>query len=590
LAEERAQRRLAAILAADVVGYSRMMGADESGTLAALNAHRNEFVHPTTSRYGGRIVKLMGDGALVEFPSVVDAVECAVAVQQGMAKRNADVPEDRRITYRIGVNVGDIIIDGEDIYGDGVNIPARLEAEAEPGGVCISDNAYREVVGKIDLAFEDIGERALKNIAGTVKAYRWTLDAPAPIPTEREPISPGTLVLPDKPSIAVLPFDNMSGDPEQEFFSDGISEDLITDLSKLQNLFVISRNNAFAYKGQKIDIGDVGRKLRVAHVLEGSVRRAGNRVRINAQLIEAATGGHVWADRYDGALDDIFTLQDEITEKIVAALEVALTPQESVMPRQRVTENVEAYEFYLRGRAEFLRLNPEGTLAALHSLNKAIEVDPGFAAAYALRSGAIQHGWTFGFPGFEMNFDELLSNAQRAVELDDGLAVAHSRLGWALTFNRHYDEAAESFERAISLGPHDAETHLWFNEALNFAGDAVRGAKVGLRALELEPAPDGIYFFCTGHSHYLLREYDRAIELFMGAIARIPGFPFPYLLLGVVYSEMGRTDDAAEQFDKLYAVLPPEALSVFLERLPYRDEEPRQRISEALAAVGAAAG
>jgi adenylate cyclase len=253
-----------------------------------------------------------------------------------------------------------------------------------------------------------------------------------------------------------------------------------------------------------------------------------------------------------------------------------------------VTDNAEAYEYYLRGRAELLRLDPQGTLAALHSLTRAIDIDPGFAAAYALRSGVIQHGWTFGFPGFEDNFDQLLGDAERALELDDGLAVAHARCGWALTFNRRYDEAAASFERAIALGPHDAETHLWFNESLNYAGNPKRGAEIAARAMELEPAPDGVYHFCAGHSHYLLRDYDRAIDLFEAAIARIPGFPLPYLLYGVVCFEQGRMNDAAEKFETVHALLPPEILEAVLDRLPYKDEEPRQRIRAALDAVGQA--
>jgi Tfp pilus assembly protein PilF len=270
----------------------------------------------------------------------------------------------------------------------------------------------------------------------------------------------------------------------------------------------------------------------------------------------------------------------------VAALQVSLTAQEAVQPRQHVTENAEAYEFYLRGRAEFLRLDPEGTLAALHSVTKAIELDPEFAAAYGFRSRAIQHGWTFGFPGFEKNFDQLMADAQHAVELDEGMAVAHAQLGWALTFNRRYDEAASSFERAIALGPHDAETHLWFTEALNYAGDPARGAEMGACALDLEPVPDGIYYFCTGHSHYLLRDYERSIALFEAAIARVPGFPLPYLLYGVVCFEQGRLKDAAKQIGRFYDALPPEFLDVVLSRLPYRDEEPRQRIRNALDQVG----
>lgn len=580
MVEGRTQRRLAAIMAADVVGYSRLMGKDESGTLAALKRLRAELIDPTIAEYQGRMVKLMGDGALVEFASVVDAVECAVHIQRDMSEHNADAQQNNRIDFRIGINVGDIIIDGDDIYGDGVNVAARLEAEADPGGICISSDAYRQVNGKIDHVFEDMGERTLKNIAMPVRAYRWH-DGNAAARTSFELNSKKALIT-DKQSIVVLPFDNLSNDPDQEFFSDGISEDLITDLSKLSNLFVISRNTAFTFKGQSVNVSEVGHKLGVAHVLEGSVRKAGNRVRINAQLIETATGGHVWADRYDGSLDDIFTLQDEITEKIVAALQVSLTMQEAAQPRQRVTDNVEAYELYLRGRREWHRLDPEGTLAAVHLMRDAIKIDPDFAAAYALLSGALQHGWTFAFPGFDDAFDQLLDAAQRAVELDDGLALAHARLGWALIFYGRHEEAITSFERAIALGPFDAETHLWFTEALNYAGDPARGARMGARAFELEVAAPGVFYLCVGHSHYLLRDYDEAVELLTGAIARTPGFPLPYLLLGIVYFEMGRIDDAVEQFDRLHDSLPSHVLDIVVDRLPYCDDEPKGRIREAL--------
>ena len=312
------QRRLAAILSADVAGYSRLMGEDEAGTLAALKRHRTAVVDPEIAAHNGRIVKLMGDGALVEFASVVDAVECAVAVQQGMAKRNAGVPEDKRIAFRIGINLGDIIVEGDDIYGDGVNVAARIQEIAAPGGVCISSKVQGEVTGKVEAAFKDAGEHELKNIAKPVRVYRWTEGTEAPV-SEAAP-----LALPDKPSIAVLPFTNMSGDPEQEYFSDGISEDIITELSRFRSLFVIARNSSFAYKGQSVNVGKIGQELGVAYVVEGSVRKAGNRVRITAQLVEAASGNHLWAERYDRDLDDIFAVQDEVTIAIVTAIEPTL--------------------------------------------------------------------------------------------------------------------------------------------------------------------------------------------------------------------------------------------------------------------------
>jgi TolB-like protein len=422
----------------------------------------------------------------------------------------------------------------------------------------ITDGALNTCINSARNAVGDDGKTQTVIKTFPRRGFRFMADV-VESQTDHSRAKPEISPLPDKPSIAVLPFNNLSDDPQQEYFSDGLAEDLITDISKISGLFVIARNSSFAFKGQAMDVKEIANKLGVKHVVEGSVRKMGSRLRISAQLIDASTGGHMWAERYDGDMENIFEFQDDI---------------------------VEAYEYYLRGRAELLRLGPEGTLAALHSLNEAIELDPEFAAAYALRCRVIQHGWTFGFPGFEKNFDQLMADAQRAVELDEGLAVAHAHLGWALTFNRRYDEAASSFEQAIALGPHDAETHLWFTEALNYAGDPARGAEMGARALELEPVPDGIYYFCTGHSHYLLRDYDRAIELFTGAIARVPGFPLPYLLFGVVYFELGRLDDAAKQIGRLYNALPPEFLDSVLSRLPYRDEEPRRRIRAALDQIG----
>ena len=330
------ERRLAAILVADVVGYSRLMEEDEAGTLAALKAHRAELIDPEIAEYHGRIVKLMGDGALVEFPSVVDAVECAGDIQVGMAARNADVPEGRRIEFRIGINLGDIIVEGEDIYGDGVNVAARLQELAEPGGVCISSAVYEQVHKKTDLAFQDMGKREVKNISEPVRVYR--VDA-------SDSNSPGhvgsgeRLSVPDKPSVAVLPFTNMSGDPEQEYFSDGITEDIITDLSKISGLFVVARNAVFLYKEKAVSPVDVSRDLGVAYVVEGSVRKAGNRMRISAQLIDPHTGYHIWAERYDRDVADIFALQDEITEKIVGALEVKLTKGEQEQVASRYPSN-----------------------------------------------------------------------------------------------------------------------------------------------------------------------------------------------------------------------------------------------------------
>ena len=360
--EERTQRRLAAILAADVVGYSRLMGVSEMGTLAALKTHRRELLDARIAEHQGRIVKLTGDGLLVEFPSVVNAVNCAVEIQRKMIERNANVPEDQRIEFRIGVNLGDIIFEDDDIFGDGVNVAARIESIAEPGGVCISSSVRDSVGNRLNLAFEDMGEQTLKNIDRPVRVYNVSLGTPLSCL-----LTAPQVAAKDKPSIAVLPFTNMSGDPEQEYFSDGITEDIITDLSQVSALFVVARNTAFTFKGKAVEVVEIARKLHVAYMLEGSVRKAGNRIRITAQLVDGSTGGHLWAERYDRDFGDIFALQDDISKNVVAALKVKLLPEELSSITARSTTNAVAYEHYLQARLDFLtvgeighRYNPRG--------------------------------------------------------------------------------------------------------------------------------------------------------------------------------------------------------------------------------------
>ncbi|MDH3770482.1 MAG: adenylate/guanylate cyclase domain-containing protein, partial [Nitrospirota bacterium] len=379
------ERKLAAILAADVVGYSRLMGADEAGTHARLKKLRKDFVEPKVAEHRGRIVKLTGDGALAEFASVVDAVECALEIQQGLAERAANTPEHQRIELRIGINLGDVIFDEGDIYGDGVNVAARLEALAPAGGVCIADVVHQMVRGRLDVAFEDLGEQRVKNIAQPVRTWQWKHGAHAAEPRSNEGADTTASALPDKPSIAVLPFDNMSADPEQEYFSDGITEDLITDLSQISGLAVAARNAVFVYKGHPVQPQQVSQDLGVRYVLEGSIRRAANRLRINAQLIDGADGFHLWAQRYDRVLEDIFDLQDEITHEIVDALKIHLTPRERGTIARRYTENLEAYDLFLRAReSHLIRRTREGAERARIALERAIELDPGFAAAHSI--------------------------------------------------------------------------------------------------------------------------------------------------------------------------------------------------------------
>ncbi|MFB9269063.1 adenylate/guanylate cyclase domain-containing protein [Bradyrhizobium erythrophlei] len=391
--ESRVERRLAAVLAADVVGYSRLMGRDEERTLAELKSLRQRLIDPTVATHRGRIVKTTGDGMLVEFASAVDAARCAVELQRGMAAYNAELPQEARIDFRIGIHVGDVMVDDNDIFGDGVNIAARLEGLAEPGGVCLSEDAHRQIRGKVDTAFEDMGPQVLKNITEPMRAWRARLgNAPrstTPVTSAAETSQP--LQLPDKPSIAVLPFQNMSGDPEQEYFVDGLVEDIITALSRFKSLFVIARNSTFTYKGRAVDIKQVGRELGVRYVLEGSVRKAGNRVRISGQLIKADTGTHIWADRYDGELAEIFELQDQVTHDVVGAIAPRLEQAEIERARRKPTGSLDAYDHYLRGLACSYRMDRESIAEAMEFVGKAIELDPGFATAYGL--GAWCYYW-----------------------------------------------------------------------------------------------------------------------------------------------------------------------------------------------------
>ena len=423
MSEEGVERSLTTILAADVVGYSRLMAVDESGTLAQLKTHRKEIFEPKTAKYRGRVVKLMGDGTLMEFGSVVDAVNFAVDVQRAMALRNADVPKDQRVSYRIGINIGDIIVEGDDIYGDGVNVAARLEALAEPGGICVSRTVFDHVKGKVEVGFEDLGAQTVKNIPEPVQTFKVMLDSPTTEPvivaaprakrTVRWPVVAGSLVflvivsgallwlrpwegrlepasgevialaLPDRPSIAVLPFTNMSDDPNQEYFVDGMTEDLITDLAKIESLFVIARNTVFTYKGKSVVVPDVARELGVRYVLEGSVRRVGDQVRINTQLIDGASGAHIWAERYDGSLTDIFALQDQITSAIVAQLKITLTPDEQRLQVLKGTDNPDAHDAYLRGWQFYRRYTPEDFVEAIPHLERAVKLDPDYGQAWA---------------------------------------------------------------------------------------------------------------------------------------------------------------------------------------------------------------
>jgi adenylate cyclase len=455
------------------------MAADEAGTLAQLKTHRKELIEPKTAEYHGRVVKLMGDGTLMEFDSVVDAVTFSVDLQRAMALRNADVPEDQRITYRIGINIGDIIVEGEDIYGDGVNIAARMEGLAEPGGVCISGDAYRQVRGKIDTTFEDLGEQEVKNIAEPVRVYRVTAAdrSAAPMTTTDPP-------LPDKPSIAVLPFTNMSGDPEQEYFSDGITEDIITDLSKLSNLRVAARNSSFVYKNAQMTIQQIASELHVLYVLEGSVRKSGENVRITAQLVDGSTDGHIWAERYDRRLSNIFELQDEIATSIVEALKVNISPQEEQVFEKYATRDVNAYENYLRARALLREMTRRSVEFGRQMFKQAVTLDTNYALAYC---GLADCASTLSFHyDVEKHFvDEALECSLKALEIDPALAEARAAYGQALELKGDHTGAEREYRTAIKLEPNSYEAYFYLGCVYLLDGHADRAQPLLLKAFEL---------------------------------------------------------------------------------------------------------
>jgi adenylate cyclase len=517
MSSEHVERRLAAILAADVAGSCRLIGMDEEGTLVRLKAVRKAIVDPTIASHRGHMVKTTGDGMLIEFASAVDAVRGAVEIQRSMAEQNAAVPPDQRIEFRIGIHIGDVIFDDNDIFGDGVNIAARLEGIAEPGGVCMSDDAYRQVRGKVEIACEDMGQQALKNIAEPMRAWRVrpTGQTPSAVKSGSAVSQPPELPLPDKPSLAVLPFQNMSGDPEQEYFADGIVEEIITALSRFKALFVIARNSSFTYKGRAVDVKQVGRELGVRYVLEGSVRKAANRVRISGQLVDTTTGAHLWADRFDGGPGDIFDLQDQVTESVVGAIAPAVEKAEIERAKRKPTESLDAYAVYLRGLAKLYQFgNRQANDEALRLFNSAIELDPEFASAYSRAAycypWAKSEGW-ISVTGNEIA--EVTRLAQRAVELgkDDAMALAAS--GWALAFVvRDLGGGAALIDRALLLNSNLAEAWYCGGWVKNWLGEPKLAIERFARAMRLSPLDPWAAAMRggTAHAHFFLGRYDEA--------------------------------------------------------------------------------
>jgi len=550
------ERRLTAILAADVVGYSRLMGANETGTLAALKTLRTDFIDGKIAEHQGRIVKLTGDGMLVEFPSVVNAVACAAELQRGMRDRNAGVPQDRRIEFRIGVNLGDVIVEGEDIFGDGVNVAARLESIAPVGGITVSQSVRDHVGKRLDLIFEDMGERRLKNIERPIRVYSISLDAPSSGQTN----DTASAHREERPSIAVLPFINMSGDPEQEYFSDGITEDIITDLSKVSGLFVVARNTAFTYKGKPVKVQEVAKDLGVNFVLEGSVRKAASRVRVTGQLIHGKDGGHVWAERFDRDLTDIFAIQDEITHAIVEQLKVKLLPQEKKVIGQTPTANIEAYTYYLRGRDFFHRHSKRYHQLARRMFAKAVELDPLYARAYAGIANC--DSFLVLYYQEDVEIESILDTSAKALALDDKLAEAHASRGVALSAGQRYEEAMAEFERAIVLDPNSFEAHYLYARASFAQGKIERATTLFERAAEIKP--DDYQSVCLLIQCYrsLGRDQDgkeaarKGITLAEHELTLHPEDPRPAHLGIAALIELGETERAREWIARALAIDP----------------------------------
>lgn len=551
--DEPTQRRLAAILAADVVGYSRLMAANEVGTLAGLKAHRKELIDGRIAEHQGRIVKLTGDGMLVEFPSVVNAVACAALIQREMRERNADVPNDRRIEFRIGVNLGDIIAEDDDIYGEGVNVAARIEGVARPGGVAVSGAVRDNVGSRLDLAFEDTGEQMLKHIDRPVRVYNVDIFAGAR-PAQARLETPA----PEKMSIAVLPFNNMSGDPEQEFFSDGITEDIITDLSKISGLSVIARNSVFTYKGKPIKVQQAAQELGVKFILEGSVRKVGQRVRITGQLVDGKNGMHLWADRYDRDLTDIFALQDEITHTIVDQLKVKLLPEEKVVIAQAPTHNVEAYTHYLRARDYLLMRTYTSVQLARRLFSRAVELDPDYARAYAgiAECDTYVSSWL----GVPISVDDILATTGKALAIDPNLPEAYAVRAAALVNAGRRAEAASAFEKALALDPNCHAANYYYGRFFYTEGDFDRAAKHYTRALEIQPDDYKSPLLLHGVFEALGRQEESKKYAWLGikraeeVINRHPENSDPSALGASVLAALGERERAMEWLARASAV------------------------------------
>jgi len=572
MAEVRAKRRLAAILAADVVGYSRLMDVDETSTLAALKARRRDVLAPLIAKHQGRIFKTTGDGVLVEFSSAVNAVQCAVDLQQDMAAANGDQPEDRHIVLRIGVNLGDVMVEGSDLYGDGINIAARLESIANPGGILVSGTAYDQVKNKIKIQFDELGPQTLKNIADPVRAYRVS---GAPVVT----ISPKAAI--GKPSIAVLPFINMSGDREQQYFSDGITEDIITELSRFRSLTVIARNSSFQYRDKSVDVKQVGRDLGVEYLVEGSVRKAGGHVRITAQLIQVGTGNHLWAEHYDRKLEDIFVVQDDVVRSVVAALPGRIAEAGRQSARRKRSDNLTAYDFLLRGLEYHNTFDRTDDPKAREMLEKAIALDPDFAAAYAWLAASYTRDWDFDLsvPARDRAFEL----ARKAVALDANDSICHTALAYVCLLEKRFSEAAYHCERAIALNPNEFVGLVIMATVQAYLGRPTDALEWLDRAVHLNPLTPMLYTDWRGIILYMAHRYAEAVELLKCGTDPTKGV---LMYLVAAYGQLDRSDEAEAAIAKSRVLSPSVSLLQYAALKPFKHATDLNHLLDGLCKAG----
>jgi len=586
--ERVVQRRLAAIVSADVVAYTRLMERDEVGTHARLRARFKALIEPKIGEHGGRVVKLMGDGLLAEFPSVVDAVNWAVEVQAKVAELSAAEPDEQRIVYRVGVNLGDVIVDGDDIYGDGVNVAARLQEIAERGGVCISEKVQTEVRGKLNVEFVDGGTQTVKNVRDPLRIWRWSPGQVEASDAALRPLAGEPLALPDKPSIAVLPFDNMSGDPEQEYFADGMAEDIITALSHMPWFFVIARNTTFTYKGRAVDVKQVARELGVQYVLEGSVRKGGNRLRITAQLIDAMTGKHVWAERYDREIVDIFAVQDEVTEAIVGAVAPEFLSIEAKRAQRKDPGLLDAWECVMRGRALVWKMGHEEVAEARKLFERAIQLAP--SGEFGMSDLAFVHFLEFyyrwsGSP--ERSSIEMMRAAEKAVAVDDHDAWAHTMLGLVNLFARRWDEALPAVERAIELNPNFAPALGVRGLVLALVGEADKAIESLDNADRLSPRDSFMALWIMGRvwANFIDRRYEEAVKTAQQAIRLAPNNPTYRRQLAASYGMMDRIDEAQAAIQE-YLRLEPNHTVADSRKIPTKIPEHLERFLDGLRKAG----